>query len=407
MIFSRRKGAQSASGLPEGDFGFLDPKVLYLDSACQTLRPQCVIDAEREYYCHFNACGGRVQYGWGKKVDARVTSARKRVLRMLGKSEQEYAVAFTLNTSYGINLVLHQLPQLWSRIVTSEIEHNSVFLPTMTWAEKRGAERRVLPREDDGGLRYQPSDLERAVVLVNTASNIDGRVLTNVSDLARDTHSGGGILLLDAAQTMGHDARFLASVPFDALFASGHKMYGPSIGIIVMRRELLRSLDHFFLGGGTVADVTKDDLVLLADDREHERLEVGLQHWAGIIGLDRALEWLETVRPEGEDRYTHEQALSMRLFDGVCAIDGVRLVNTAPSPVLSFAIDSLDSHRLALYLDAQGILCRSGHFCCHYYLQHRRGLPAQLRASIGLQTTHADIDRFNATLQTIATSVRR
>lgn len=407
MIFSRRKEAQSASGLPGGDFGFLDPKTLYLDSACQTLRPQCVIDAEREYYCHFNACGGRVQYGWGKKVDERVTSARKRVLRMLGKSEKDYAVAFTLNTSYGINLVLHQLPETYQRIVTSEIEHNSVFLPTITWAKKRRAERLVLPRDDDGGLRYQPSDVKGSVVLVNTASNIDGRVLRNIADLARDTHAGNGILLLDAAQTMGHDARFLASVPFDVLFASGHKMYGPSIGIIVIRRELLRSLDHFFLGGGTVADVTKDDFVLLADDREHERLEVGLQHWAGIIGLDTALEWLESVLPEGEDRYAHEQALAQRLLDGVRVIDGVRLVNRAPSPVLSFAIDGLDSHRLALYLDAQGILCRSGHFCCHYYLQHRRGLPAQLRASIGLQTTHADIDRFNATLQTIATSVRR
>lgn len=394
MIFSRKKEVQQTQGSLGGDFGYLDPAVTYLDSACQTLRPKCVIDAERDYYSHYNACGGRVQYGWGKKVDDRVSSARKRVLRMLGKSEKEYAVAFTLNTSYGINLVLHQLPASWSRIVTSEIEHNSVFLPTMTWTKKRGAERLVLPREDDGRLRYSPENLTNAVVLVNTSSNIDGRVLQNVSDLARDTHANGGILLLDAAQTMGHDARFLQSVPFDALFASGHKMYAPSIGIIVIRRELLRSLDHYFLGGGTVADVTKDDFVLLADDREHERLEVGLQHWAGIIGLDTALAWLETVRPEGEDRYAHESALAERLFHGVRAIDGVRLVNTQASPVLSFAVEGLDAHRLALYFDAQKILCRSGHFCCHHYLQHLRGLPAQLRASIGLQTTHAEIDRF-------------
>lgn len=407
MIFSRRKEAQKASGLPEGDFGYLDPAVLYFDSACQTLRPMCVISAERDYYAHYNACGGRVQYGWGKKVDDRVTSARKRVLRMLGKSEKEYAVAFTLNTSYGINLVLHQLPETYRHIVTSEIEHNSVFLPTMTWAKKRGAERLVLPREKDGSLRYAPEELTNAVVLVNTSSNIDGRVLQNVSDLARDTHANGGILLLDSAQTMGHDARFLQSVPFDALFASGHKMYAPSIGIIVIRRELLRSLDHYFLGGGTVDDVTKDAYTLLSGDREHERLEVGLQHWAGIIGLDSALAWLETVRPEGEDRYVHEHALAEKLYTGVSAIDGVRVVNTQASPVLSFAVDGLDAHRLALYFDAQKILCRSGHFCCHHYLQHVRGLPAQLRASIGLQTTHADIDRFIATLQTIVTSVHR
>lgn len=379
--------------------------MVYLDAACQTLRPQCVIDAETDYYRHFNACGGRVQYGWGKKVDERVTSARRRVLAMLGKDEREYAVCFTLNTSMGINLVLHQLPATFARIVTSEIEHNSIFLPTITWAKRRAVPRLVLPRAEDGSLQYASNDLAQAVVLVNTTSNIDGRTLRNVRKLAEDVHTAGGVLLLDAAQTMGHDVRFLRDVPFDALFASGHKMYGPSLGIIVLRRSLLRSLDHFFLGGGTVTDVHGDAFTLHDGAQEHETLEIGLQNWGGIVGLDAALTWLEAVRPDGRSHYEHEVHLARQLFEGLSSMSQIRLINRQPSTVVAFSMEDLDSHRLAVYLDAQGILCRSGHFCCHHYLQHVRGLPAQLRMSIGLQTTSAQIERTLNVLHSIAQSL--
>ena len=70
-------------------------------------------------------------------------------------------------------------------------------------------------------------------MVVNAASNIDGRLLTNLSDLVRDTHARGGIVIVDAAQAMGHSRALLQKTDADALCFSAHKMYGASLGVVV------------------------------------------------------------------------------------------------------------------------------------------------------------------------------
>ncbi len=286
MFFSKKKedqttgsqmGDSGLKNLPIGDakadafhdFSYLSEKDLYFDSACQTMRPWQVIEAERDYYQNFNACGGRVKYRWGQMVDEKVAKARAGLLELVGKSPKEYTVIFTLNTTYAINLLLQQLPpKNFERIITSEIEHNSVFLPTMIWAKRHGLERLVLTRDESGNLVTQGENLNKAVVLVNTVSNIDGRKLGNAKTLADQVHTEGGLLLLDGAQQFGHDAGSLKNVDFDALFGSGHKMYGPSLGFMIVKKSLLKQLDHFWLGGGTVTDVKRDSYQLIADPEE-------------------------------------------------------------------------------------------------------------------------------------------
>lgn len=398
MFLSRKSPQATAkkSGLRPPDFRYLPPESCYLDSACQTLRPQPVIDAEMDYYTQTNACGGRVKYRWGIEVDRKVQDARKSLLAMAGKSARDYAVAFTLNTTYGINLVLQQLPSSsFEAIVTSDIEHNSVFLPTMTWAKRHEKKRTVLTRADDGSIPYKKDDVQKSIVLVNTMSNIDGRVPGNLERLADDVHAQDGILLLDAAQGFVHDTERLRRTDFDAVFGSGHKMYGPSIGFIIIKRTLLDTLDPFFIGGGTVTDVKRDTFELLrTGDEAHAVLEPGLQDWAGILGLGQAVKWLKETDAD-------EAALADELYAGIKDLSRLTLLNTAPSPIVSFFVDGLDAHRLALYLDEQNIMCRSGYFCCHSSLLHDKKLPPLLRVSLGLHNTADDVRRFCAVLQKI------
>jgi cysteine desulfurase/selenocysteine lyase len=386
MTFFRHRptSEESLSEQDAGDFGYLGPDTHYFDSACQTLRPQPVIAAVTEYYRQYNACGGRVKYAWGEKVDGIVADTREQLLKLLDKSAKDYTVAFCLNTTAGINLLLQQLPEgRFTRIVTSDIEHNSVFLPTQTCARRFKMDRLVLPRRMDGSLDFQPDDLERAVVVVNTTSNIDGRTLGNLTDLVTAAHHRGGVVILDAAQTMGHDVRPLRSVAFDAVCASAHKMYGPSLGFIVIRKAFLSELDCFFLGGGTVGDVRRDDFDLLdSPDEAFARLEPGLQDFAGIAGLRAALRWL-SARPPQEDP-------GRILYDSLSSNDRLKVLNAGPSPIISFHSDRVDAHRFALYLSAQNIMVRSGYFCCHYYLQHVAQLPPLVRLSIGLQNTSSE-----------------
>ncbi len=387
----RQKAGSSAV-----DFGYLPSDTTYLDTACQTLRPQAVLDAERDYYTTYNACGGRVKYPWGGRVDDAVRRAREDILRFTGKSARDYTVVFTLNTTYGINLVLQQLPARgFERIVTSDIEHNSVFLPTITWGKEEGVERRVLERANDGSLVYRKEDLDRSVVLLNSMSNIDGRQLRNVAQLAKDVHERDGVLLLDAAQHCGHGLDLLKDVHFDALFGSGHKMYGPSIGFIVIRKALIDRLERRWIGGGTVQDVQKDAFSYLDSEEEpYATLELGLQNWAGIIGLRAAVGWLEAWAKDGQGRSEYERELATILFSSMRQINGLTVVNEQTAPILSLYANAVDAHQLALYLGEQSIMCRSGYFCCHYYLKNKKKLPPLLRISLGLHNTADDISRL-------------
>ena len=119
---SEERLAEQAGSEHAGDFGYLNPDTHYFDSACQTLRPQPVISAVTEYYRQYNACGGRVKYAWGEKVDGIVADTREQLLKLLDKSAKDYTVAFCLNTTAGINLLLQQLREgRFTRIVTSDI----------------------------------------------------------------------------------------------------------------------------------------------------------------------------------------------------------------------------------------------------------------------------------------------
>ena len=196
---------------------------------------------------------------------------------------------------------------------------------------------------------------------------------------------------------MAHEHALLRGTDADAICFSAHKTYGASLGVIVTRLELLRSLEIGFVGGGMVTDVREDSFDLVTDD-PGALLEPGLQAWGEIIALGRALDWLGHVRPGGLAPRAHIESLSGRLFDGLSAIPGLVVLNGSASPVISVYAPKQDSHRLAVFLSQQQIMVRGGYFCAHHELKERLGLPPLLRFSLGLHSTSADIDRAHDAL---------
>lgn len=396
-LFSAAHPANPSGRIP--DFEYLSEKDIYVDHACQSLRPQPVIDTLNDYFLKHNACGGRVKYAWGQYVDSQISKTRDSVRRFVG-APKHYTVSFTLNTTYGLNLILSQLPAGYASVVTTDIEHNSVFLSTIECAKRLGITRHVLPRHDDGSLLYDKKILERAIVVVNTVSNIDGRKLRNIRELVADTHAMGGIVIIDAAQTMSSNVELVRSLDYDALCFSGHKMYAPSLGVVIIKDELLSRLQHYFVGGGMVHAVNEHSYELLPDDLS-SHLEPGLQDFGAILALGRAIEWLEKVRPFGESAKDYLDKLSTKLFDGITSIDGLSLSNHTASSVISFYSTKHDAHKLSIYLSAAGVMSRSGTFCCHYYLNEIKKSPPLIRFSLGLHNTVADIDTALATLEKV------
>lgn len=396
MFIKKASSATENSDRING-FEYLGQNFVNMDAACQSMRPQPVMDALSEYYTKFNACGGRVQYEWGKIVDSKVEAVRSDVLKFLKMPARDYTVSFTLNTTYGLNLLLHQLPKKrFKCVVTSDIEHNSVFLSTISFANEQSVDRLVLEREVDGSLNYKIDDLKDAVVVLNAVSNIDGRTLVNINQIIKDAHSVGGIVIIDAAQAMAHSHKMLENCGADAICFSAHKMYSASLGVIVINNNLLRSLDISYIGGGMVSAVAETSYTLAPDNIE-AHLEPGLQAFGEIIALGVAIDWLKKA-----EKNSRVDELSQKLFDGLKSIDGLTVINQKASPVISVYSDKLDAHLLAKSLSLAGIMSRSGYYCCHYYLLEKKKYPPLLRFSMGLHTSEADIDKVIETMKKIA-----
>ena len=383
------------------DFDYLREGEVYLDAACQSLRPKPVIGALEKYYTRHNSCGERVKYEWGKITDSLVEGTREKVLTFLKLSPRKYTTSFTLNTTYGINLLLAQLDsRKFKKIMTSEIEHNSPFLASLAFAERTNLKREIIKRNDDGSIPISNYDFDGAVVIVNAASNFDGRKLLNIKDLCKVVHKAGGIIIIDAAQAMAHSADILKGVEVDAICFSAHKMYAPSLGVIVWRDDLDNYLLPYWLGGGMVDDVDRDKYILSANNKEHRytRFESGLQAWGEIIALGAAIDWLDSLK-KSDWQILHNN--TKELFNFLNNSDKVHLVNREPNPTMSFYIDGLDSHLLGEALSRENIMARTGYFCVHYYLDHVLHLPPLVRFSLGLHNTPDDIDKIKKVLEKV------
>lgn len=383
------------------DFDYLGKGEVYLDGACQSLRPRPVIEAINKYYTEHNSCGERVKYKWGVETDEKVEETRELVLKYLKLSARKYTVSFTLNTTYGINLILSQIKaDEFDKVMTSEIEHNSPFLATMAFSERTNLPREVMQRNDDGSINLDDYDFTRAVVVINCASNFDGRKLLNIKELTRAIHKAGGIIIIDAAQAMAHSVDIIRGVEVDAICFSAHKLYAPSLGVIVWRDDLMPKLVQGFVGGGMVDDVEKDSYLLSSENKEHKytRFESGLQAWGEIIGLGASLKWLDKLPKKAWQNLENN---TQELYDFLAGSDKIHLVNHEANPTIAFYVDGLDSHLLGNALSRESIMARTGYFCVHYYLSHVLGLPPLIRFSLGLHNTPEDIAKIKKVMEKI------
>jgi cysteine desulfurase/selenocysteine lyase len=406
----------------EDVFSYLDEKDIYLDGACQSLRPEPVINALESYYKEFNSCGERVKYKWGRITDEKVNATREKVLDYLKLKKKDYFVSFTLNTTYGLNLLLSQFDAKKAKIkyvVTSDIEHNSPFLSTITFAKRHGIKRKVISRNSDGSVKIKdiPS---KSLVVLNAASNIDGRTLKNINEVIKAVKQSGGYIIIDAAQAMAHSKEILEKTEPDAICFSAHKMYAPSLGGMIVRKDFVDLIDTSFIGGGMVDDVDLETYLLSSDNKDHlyTKFESGLQAWGEIIALGAAIDWLEKI-PKNKKKILQEN--EQKLFDffkehgTVGEIDKTKeqreknkangrfhLLNYEPTSTMSFYVDDLDSHLLGEALAEDGIMARTGYFCVHYYTDHKMHFPPLIRLSLGYQNTPEQIDKVISELSKIA-----
>ena len=391
------------------DFPLLNPpagqkQVIYLDSACQSLRPRQVIDAVTNYYVRYSACSGRSMHQLAAAVTNQCDEARTQIARFIGAARKE-EIVFTRNTTEGINLVANSLELHPGDVVLiTGKEHNSNLIPWQMLVKKVGIRLQILPPQPDGtfDMAAYEKALATPVKLVSFgySSNLDGVILP-AEKIVKLAHSHGALVLLDAAQTAPHHKINVRALDVDFLAFSGHKLLGPSgTGVLYGKYKLLEALSPFLVGGDTVATSTYETCEFLPVP---EKFEAGLQDYAGIIGLGEAVRYVQEL---GFDAIQKQELLLNRcLTDGTVDIPGFHLIGPADPAlrggIFTFYVDGIDSHRIALMLDQMANICvRSGQHCVHSWFNEHQ-IKGSVRASVYFYNTQEEAELFVENLKKI------
>ncbi len=374
-------------------------RLVYLDNAATTQKPQAVIDVIRHYYEHDNSNIHRGVHELSQRATRDYENSRDSMRRFLGAASTK-EIVFVRGTTEAINLVaqayVRPMVRPGDEILITHLEHHSNIVPWQMVCQQTGAVLKVAPIDDDGALDMEAfQDLvgpNTKFVSVAHVSNALGTV-NPVKDIIKAAHEVGAKVLIDGAQAAPHLAIDVQALDADFYAVSGHKMYGPTgVGVLYGKEALLQGMGPYQGGGDMIASVTFEETTY---NELPYKFEAGTPNIAGGIGIGRAAEYLMAV---GLDAIAaHEHEVLDYATERMAAIPGVKLIGTAPgkASVLSFTIDGIHPHDVGSLLDHEGVAIRTGHHCAQPVMD-RFGVPATNRASLGLYNTKADIDALVA-----------
>ncbi|HEX9259902.1 MAG TPA: aminotransferase class V-fold PLP-dependent enzyme [Acidimicrobiales bacterium] len=408
-------------GLPVPCVDGVERPYLNLDAGASTSAHPAVAEAVQEFLPWYSSVHRGAGYK-SRQATARYEQARERALSFAGRAKDGTDVAILCrNTTEAINHLAYRLRLAPDDVVaTTVVEHHANLLPWARLCQRRFVECGPDGTFDVGDVSAVLDDGPRPRLLAITgASNVTGWT-PPLDDVIAAAHRRGVPVLVDAAQLAPH-----LPLPADADFLawSGHKMYAPfGTGVLLGPRAAFEEGDPFLAGGGAV-DLVDLDEVAWTDPPERE--EAGSPNVVGAIALDAAMAELQRVGFPAIE--AHDRELATMLRNGLAAIPGVTVLGPRSGgvhiPVAAFVVAGLPHALVAARLSAEfAIGVRHGCFCAHPYLLRllrltdadvatfrqavrrgdRRDIPGAVRASAGLSTTPADVERLLAAVGAIA-----
>lgn len=369
-------------------------RLVYLDSAATSQKPQPVIDALVEYYTRHNANVHRGVYRLAEEATEAYEAARATIAAFIGASPEE--TIFVRNASEAINLVAHT----WARanvgagdaIVLTHLEHHSNLVPWQIFAAQSNAQLRFIGLRQDGSLDLESLDQHLAdgrvrLVSVASVSNVLGTVAP-VGEIVRRAHAAGAVVLLDAAQAVPHRSVDVRDLDADFMAFTGHKMLGPmGIGVLYGRHAILEAMPPF-LGGGEM--IRRVGLEQSTWNELPWKFEAGTPSVGDAVGLAEAVRYLQHVGMDAIER--HDRAITQYAVERLGELPGVVVHGPAErGPLAAFSVEDMHPHDLASLLDERGVAVRAGHHCAQP-LHERLGLAATTRASFYLYNEAPDVD---------------
>lgn len=372
--------------------------VAYFDGPGGTQVPRQVVDAMADYLYHHNA-NTHWPYPTSEETDALIADARSTLADFLGATPGE--IAFGANMTTLTFHLARGLGRGWGpgdQVVVTELDHHANVAPWRALERDRGITVLSVPLLPEAGqldwARLEELLAARPRLLaIGAASNALGTI-TDVARAAAMARSVGALSFVDAVHYAPHELVDVKKIGCDLLACSAYKFYGPHIGILFGRREVLAGVEIPKLAP--------------APDSAPERIETGTQNHEGIVGAATAVNFLaslgtgETRRARLSSAFAGLRArgksLLQRLWDGLSAIDGVTLYGPGPgsprTPTVAFTVSGRPADEVARDLADKGLFVSSGDFYATTVVA-RLGLRGGLvRAGCACYTTEEEVDRL-------------
>jgi cysteine desulfurase/selenocysteine lyase len=379
------------------DFPNLQVKVnnkplVYLDNAATTHKPKVVLEALNNFYASQNS-NAHSEHTLASQVTQNYENARENIKKFLNAGDQ-YELIFTKSATEAINLVASSFGEFLpakSKILLTETEHHANLVPWQVVAQKRGLNLDFLSVTEAGELDL--SDLEKKLINTSLVSFVQiSNVLGTINPAAKiisKSHQKNIPVLIDGTQAIQHLEVDIDKLDPDFYVFSGHKVFGPlGVGCLIAKKKYLEKMPPYQTGGDMIREVF---LTHTTYAQIPHKFEAGTQNFAGIIALEKALQYLAELRQK-YDLSGYEKHLLELTTSELKKIPGLKIFgdNTTKASIISFYIEGVNNYDLGTLLDLSGIAIRVGQHCTQPLLR-KFGLESVCRISPCFYNTEQEI----------------
>ena len=365
-------------------------KIIYLDAAASSLKPESVIDAEMDFLRHNYANAGRGVCARAAAVDEMVANARRRVAQFIGAQPNQ--IVFTSGTTDAFNRIVNIIKTARGNgsdfcVAVSDLEHHSARLPFQVGACNIA----ICPLDSE--YNYDVSNIPVADVIVVTAmSNVMGTAQNVAGVIAAARAKNPNVIsVVDAAQYVVHDKIDVNEWGCDFLCFSAHKIGADTgLGVMYIKNPDDWPADKF--GGGMVARV--NGLDEFTTQPAPEKFEAGTLPLTQIAGLKPAIDYLESNRPDLN--------LIKYIYDELIKNPRIRILTARDAAILTFVVRDMHALDFGAFAGARGLCVRVGNMCASW-IHRALGIDGSVRISVGpwntIDDARAAVDIINAVVK--------